>query len=114
VVTADSNSSHPYPAAFSKAIARLLSDEGGYVNNPADPGGETKFGISKRQYSTLDIKLLTQSQAIDIYYRDWWQRYRYSALPDEIGIKLFDLAANIGPAHASSCLQRAPRAFAWT
>jgi len=37
-----------HPPAFERAIARLLGDEGGYVDNPADPGGETKFGITKR------------------------------------------------------------------
>ena len=39
-----------YPPAFKRAIARLLGDEGGYVDNPADPGGETKFGITRREY----------------------------------------------------------------
>jgi lysozyme family protein len=88
----------------------VLGDEGGYVNNSADPGGETKYGISRRQYPALDIKSLTQSKAVDIYYHDWWQRFGYSALPEEIGIKLFDLATNIGPGHAARCLQRALRA----
>lgn len=99
-----------YPPVFEDAIARLLSDEGGYVDNPADPGGETKFGITKREYPQLDIAALTRTEAIAIYYRDWWQRYRYGELPEPIAAKLFDLAVNIGPDHAVRCLQRALRA----
>lgn len=99
-----------YPPAFQRAIARLLLDEGGYVDNPADPGGETKFGISKRDYPNLDIAALTREQARAIYYRDWWQRYRYAELPGPIAVKLFDLAVNIGPEHAARCLQCAVRA----
>jgi lysozyme family protein len=99
-----------YPPAFERAVARLLRDEGSYVDNPADPGGETKFGISRREYPDLDIAALTRPAAIAIYYRDWWQRYRYSELPGPIAAKLFDLAVNIGPDHAVRCLQRALRA----
>ena len=99
-----------YPPAFERAIARLLADEGGYVDNPADPGGETKFGITRREYPDVDIAALTRADAVAIYYRDWWQRYRYSELPGPIGAKVFDLAVNIGPDHAVRCLQRALRA----
>jgi lysozyme family protein len=99
-----------YPPAFQRAVARVLSDEGGYVDNPADPGGETRFGISKREYPNLDIAALSREQAIAIYYRDWWQRYHYTDLPGPIAAKLFDLAVNIGPEHAARCLQRALRA----
>lgn len=99
-----------YPPAFQRAVTRLLGDEGGYVDNPADPGGETNFGICKRDYPDLDIAALTRPQAIAIYYRDWWQRYRYADLPGPIAAKLFDLAVNVGPDHAGKCLQRALRA----
>ena len=99
-----------YPPAFERAMARLLGDEGGYVDNPADPGGETKFGITKREYPNLDIAALTPAAAAAIYYRDWWQRYGYGELPGPIAVKLFDLAVNIGPDHAARCMQRALRA----
>jgi lysozyme family protein len=58
--------------AFDQAFTRLLGHEGGYVNNPADPGGETNWGISKRSYPQVDIKALTQQQAKWIYQRDFW------------------------------------------
>lgn len=99
-----------YPPAFQRAVARVLRDEGGYADNADDPGGQTKFGICKRDYPDLDIAALTRDQAIAIYYRDWWRRYRYADLPGPVAVKLLDLAVNIGPDHAGRCLQYALRA----
>ena len=104
------DSPNQYPPAFTRALEQLLRDEGGYVRNPEDPGGATRFGISQREYPGVDIEHLTRAQAAAIYYRDWWQRYRYSELPGVAGAKLFNLAVNIGPEHATRCLQRALRA----
>ncbi|HVA69678.1 MAG TPA: glycosyl hydrolase 108 family protein [Candidatus Binataceae bacterium] len=108
--SAASEESVKYPAAFVRAVGRLLVDEGGYVDNPEDPGGATKFGISQRDYPELDIKALTREAAAAIYFRDWWERYRFSDLSGAIGAKLFDLSVNMGPDHAAKCLQRASRA----
>jgi lysozyme family protein len=99
-----------YPTAFLRAAETLLAHEGGYSDNAADPGGETKYGISAREYPHLDIKSLTREQAIEIYYRDWWRRFHFYELPATAGAKLFDLAVNMGPANAVRCLQRALRA----
>jgi lysozyme family protein len=99
-----------YPSAFLRAIATLFRHESNYSNNQADRGGETRFGISSRQYPDVDIASLTSEEATSIYYRDWWTRYDYSDLPGPIGAKIFDLAVNIGPDHAARCLQRALRA----
>lgn len=105
----------PYPLSFLRAVAQVLRDEGvRYVNNPADPGGATKFGISSREYPDLDIAKLTDSQATEIYYRDWWLKFRFADLDQvaasQVAAKVFDLAVNIGPEHAVKCLQRAIRA----
>jgi lysozyme family protein len=110
VTSTNSAPAQSYPPAFARAVARVLANEGGYSHNPLDPGGETNFGISKRQYPLVDIAALTREGAIAIYFRDWWSRYHYSVLPGPIGAKLFDLAVNIGPEHAARCLQRALRA----
>ena len=75
-----------------------------------DPGGETRFGISQRDYPNLDIATLTRDGAIAIYFRDFWKAGRYGEMPPAIAIKLFDLAVNMGAAHATACLQRALRA----
>ena len=95
-------------ALFEKAITLVLKHEGGYVNDPNDLGGETKYGISKRSYPHLDIKTLTVEQAIEIYRRDWWDKYRYGDIKDQdVATKVFDLSVNMGPATAHRLLQEA-------
>ena len=51
---------------FDEIIDVVLHHEGGYVNDPKDPGGETNYGISKRAYPDVDIKNLTEDGAKDI------------------------------------------------
>ena len=51
---------------FEEAVKQVLKHEGGYVNDPVDPGGETNMGISKKAYPYLNIKELTEKDAIDI------------------------------------------------
>ena len=93
---------------FLRAVEVVLNHEGGYVNDPRDPGGETKYGISKRSYPDLNIANLTRGDAIAIYYRDWWQRYGYNRLQDDaIATKVFDMAVNMGPGTAHRLLQEA-------
>jgi len=93
---------------FRHAVGVVLRHEGGYVHDPADPGGETKYGISKRSYPELDIANLTREQAIEIYRRDWWERYGYDRLQDDaVATKLLDMAVNMGPATAHRLLQEA-------
>jgi len=93
---------------FLRAVEVVLDHEGGYVNDPRDPGGETKYGISKRSYPELDIANLTREAAIAIYHRDWWQRYGYDRLKDDtVATKLLDMAVNMGPATAHRLLQEA-------
>ncbi len=99
-----------YPAAFLRAVSLVLADEGGFVDNPTDPGGATRYGISRRQHPGLDLAALTREDAIAIYFRDFWSRGRYADFPAPVAGKLFDLAVNIGPESAARCLQRALRA----
>ena len=51
---------------FKDIILDVLAHEGGYVNDPDDPGGETMMGISKRAYPNLDISGLSKSKVIKI------------------------------------------------
>ena len=91
---------------FRYAVEVVLRHEGGYVNDPQDPGGETKYGISKRSYPHLDITNLSREDAIGIYHRDWWVPYRYGEIKHlETAAKILDLAVNMGPAAAHKCLQ---------
>ena len=88
------------------AIDRVLGREGGYVNDPADKGGETKFGISKRAYPNLDIKNLTQMQAAEIYKRDYWDAINADQLPENIREMAFDAAVNQGVSWTKEALKK--------
>ncbi len=92
---------------FLDLIDRVLSHEGGYSNDPRDPGGETKFGISKRSYPAVDIKALTRPQAIAIYERDFWQRVQGDKLPRPFVFQALDAAVNHGIGNAVRWMQRA-------
>ncbi len=94
---------------FDEAFTALLGHEGGYVNHPDDPGGETNWGISKRSYPAVDIKNLTRDQAKAIYLRDFWEPAGCDKLPDSIRFDVFDTAVNSGLGRAALCLQRAVR-----
>ena len=93
-------------ADFRLAIPRLLKREGGYVNNPKDYGGETKYGISKRSYPELDIANLTEADAIAIYKRDYWDKMRLDEIKEQvIADELFDTGVNAGWSRAVKFLQ---------
>lgn len=95
---------------FNDAIEVILAHEGGYVNDPNDKGGETKFGISKASYPHVDIQNLTKDDAIKIYRSDFWDNAPYRNITSEpIAVKMFDLAVNIGVNYAMVVLQRALR-----
>lgn len=66
----------------------------GYVFDKNDPGGETKYGISKRAYPNVDIKNLTLDNALAIYYRDYWPCA--STLDFPLNVCVFDCAVNQG------------------
>lgn len=90
---------------FFTAFDRLMGHEGGYVNDPNDPGGETNWGISKRSYPGVDIRNLTREGARIIYRRDFWDVV--SGIPDSIKFQVFDAAVNHGVSAAIRMLQRA-------
>jgi lysozyme family protein len=91
---------------FEDAFDRLISHEGSYVNNPLDPGGETKFGISKRSYPLLNIATLDIETARAIYKKDFWNQLGDDAHPS-IKFQAFDFAVNSGIQTAIRKLQLA-------
>jgi hypothetical protein len=91
----------------SSAITRVIQREGGYVNDPADMGGETKFGISKKAYPNLDVANLTETQAAAIYKRDYWDAIGADQLPANIREIAFDAAVNHGVETAKQLLAQA-------
>lgn len=82
--------------ALELAFGFTLPHEGGYVNDPKDPGGETKFGISKRSYPSLDIKNLTLEKAKEIYIRDYWNELSCNTFTTSLAIAAFDTAVLCG------------------
>ena len=92
---------------FDQCFDKLISHEGGYVNHPTDPGGETNYGISKRAYPSLDIKALTLADAKAIYKRDYWDRAQCDQLPSQLSYLVFDAAVNSGIGQSIRFLQRA-------
>lgn len=92
---------------FEIALAEVLRAEGGYSNDPQDPGGETRWGISKRAHPELDIRALTREQASAVYRADYWDTVRCGEFPARVAIALFDSAVNQGPAAAVRLLQEA-------
>lgn len=118
---------HLPPAAqqdtsFQAFILHLLAHEGGFVNDPADPGGATNWGISLRWLRTQgllgdvnqdgvvderDVRELSADQAAAIYYQHWWTGGGYYTLPWPVSAKLCDMAVNMGHAQAVRLAQRA-------
>lgn len=92
---------------FDNAFYILLGHEGGYVNDPKDRGGETKYGISKRAYPGEDIANLTVERAKALYLRDYWGPAGCDAVPHGIRFDLFDMAVNSGVKAAVKTLQKA-------
>ncbi|MDE1906636.1 MAG: glycoside hydrolase family 108 protein [Rhodospirillales bacterium] len=89
-------------ANFQAAFERLLGNEGAYVDNPADPGGATMWGITERVARSWgydgDMRALPRATAEAIAYNRYWQPHQLDALPAAVGFQVFDAVYNGGPA----------------
>jgi lysozyme family protein len=108
---------------FEHALPVIMRHEGGYCNNPNDPGGPTKYGISLRwlkaqglfgdinhdlRVDIKDIIALTPETAGAFYRVQWWDRYGYGRFPNQIiATKLIDTAINVGAPKAHRIAQEA-------
>jgi len=92
---------------FDRCLEHVLKHEGGYVNHPRDPGGETNMGISKRSYPNEDIRNMTKARAGAIYRRDFWDKVKCDDLPMGVDLVVFDAAVNSGPSRSAKWLQSA-------
>lgn len=79
----------------------------GYVNDPNDRGGETKFGVAKNANPDLNITLLTWAQAKDVYFKRYWLAGKCDQMPGRYAALHFDIAVNHGIKRAAILLQRA-------
>ena len=91
---------------FDQSFEKLIGHEGGYTEGKNDPGGETKYGISKRSYPKLDIKNLTLDSAKTIYYADFWLASGCDVVPDSTAFHIFDMAVNSGVRAAILTIQK--------
>ncbi len=96
---------------FDQAFDELLGHEGGYVNHPSDPGGETMWGVTRKVASQEgyagSMRHFTREAAKDIYRRRYWDAVMADRLPEAVRYTVFDAAVNSGPSQAIRWLQRA-------
>jgi len=94
---------------WQKCLETILHHEGGYVNHPEDPGGETNLGVTKRVWEewggTKDMKDLTVEDVEPIYKKNYWDRVKGDDLPSGLDLCVFDFGINAGTGRAAKYLQ---------
>jgi lysozyme family protein len=94
---------------YDECLKTILHHEGGYVNHPKDPGGETNLGVTKRVYQehggTKDMKDLLVEDVAPIYKKGYWDRMKGDDLPGGLDLCVFDFGVNAGPNRAAKFLQ---------
>ena len=73
-------------------------------NDPSDPGGATKYGVDQRSHPSVNIYALTESQALDIYKREYWDRNKIDSMPAKLGEAYFNCCVNCGAGRAKKIL----------
>ena len=99
---------------FEQCMGWLLEHEGGYVNHPSDPGGETNLGVTRavyeqdagRQVMDGEMEGLTHDDVYPIYKENYWDRVRGDDLPSGVDWAVFDWGVNSGTSRAAKALQR--------
>ena len=95
---------------YDKCLKTILHHEGGYVNHPKDPGGETNLGVTKRVYQehggTKDMKDLLVEDVAPIYKKGYWDKIKGDDLPGGLDLCVFDFGVNAGPGRAAKFLQQ--------
>ena len=107
--------SAPAPSNFKPCLDIVLVQEGGFVDNPNDPGGATNLGITKatlekwrgETVSVDDVKALTREEAAEIYRAHYWNALHCDALPAGVDLVTFDMGVNAGPGRSARMLQKA-------
>jgi lysozyme family protein len=98
---------------FEACLAHVLQSEGGFVNNPKDPGGMTNLGCTKAVWeefvghpvSEKDMRNLTPEMVAPLYKRKYWDKVAGDQLPAGVDYAVFDAAINSGPGRAAKWLQ---------
>ena len=94
---------------YNKCLETILHHEGGYVNHPKDPGGETNLGVTKRVYlehgGTKNMKDLLVEDVAPIYKKGYWDKMKGDELPNGLDLCVFDFGVNAGPGRSAKYLQ---------
>ena len=99
---------------FNSCLEIILHHEGGYVNHPADPGGETNLGVTKRVYEAYckknglrakSMKSLEITDVAPIYKTEYWDRVKGDDMPRALALCVFDFGVNAGTGRAAKYLQ---------
>lgn len=93
--------------AFDRAFEIVIGHEGGLSDDPRDPGGLTRYGISQRAHPGVDVRNLTLAQAKQIYLTRYWLPLHADAMPEAVAVQVFDAAVNHGIKPATRMMQRA-------
>ena len=95
---------------YEHCLEMILHHEGGYVNHPKDPGGETNLGVTKRVYEEWggdkDMTDLLVEDVAPIYQKNYWDRCKCDDLPSGLDLCVFDFAVNAGPSRSAKYLQK--------
>ena len=100
---------------FEQCLALVLKHEGGYVNNPKDPGGRTNLGVTQKVWEEwvghpvdeAAMRALTPSDVAPLYKKNYWDKIKGDDLPAGVDYACFDLAVNSGVGRAAKLLQQA-------
>lgn len=92
---------------FENAVSVVIKLEGGLVDDANDPGGITKWGISKRAFPDIDIANLTEEQARIIYFNHYWVPAKCALMPQRLRLIYFDMCVLHGLNAAAVTLQKA-------
>jgi lysozyme family protein len=97
--------------SFKECLDLVLKSEGGWVNNPKDPGGETNLGVTKRVWEEYvghpveSLKKLTKEDVAPLYELKYWRPCYAEVLPRGLDFVMFSMAVNAGPGRAVKLLQ---------
>lgn len=94
-------------ADFNQAVKNTLTWEGGFVDDPSDPGGATNFGITQADMPGRDIRSLSEQDAINYYSEHYWKPLYSQIGSQPVANKVFDAGVNIGVGTAVRILQAA-------
>jgi len=96
---------------FDSSFDQLMGSEGGFVDNPSDPGGATRYGITERTARangyTGDMRDFPIELAKTIAKKEYWDAVGCDTLPDKLDFQVFDCAYNSGPERAAELLGKA-------